>query len=446
MSDRIKSDLTRSQQSVDEAPREVTAGTGAQTDVELLQAIADALPVRVAYLDREQRMGFINRSGCERHGRTRAELVGRPAAELISALRTDKGMGLLQAAYSGQAQRFEHDDESDGRRLRVETHITPDFDSGGQVRGLFVFGLDITALKQAERELRDQTVTLNAIIESIPAMVAVVDPQLRYRLINRAYEGWRKRVRTDLIGHDLQECLETAEFQRSLPFAQQALAGETVSYELHNPTAAEIRHVAVTLVPLRLEDGSGTGFISIAHDITLQREEKDRLELLSERDPLTGLLNRAGFEKYLSQKLRQGEGRSCGLLYIDLDHFKPINDSHGHAAGDEVLREFAARLLAAVRPTDAVARLGGDEFAIVLAGLRKPENATRIAHKVVELASVPFRVADDLLLLSASVGVAFNADAEGGWKGLVQRADALLYQAKAASRARPVFESGSHAA
>jgi diguanylate cyclase (GGDEF)-like protein/PAS domain S-box-containing protein len=295
---------------------------------------------------------------------------------------------------------------------------------------------DISAEICSRRALSQQTTTLNTVIESIPAMIAVIDPQLRYRMVNRAYERWQGRTRAELVGHGLQERMNSAEFESHLPYAQRALAGETVSYELRVPTAKQIRHVAVTNVPLRFEDASNAGFISVAHDVTMEREEKNQLLLLSERDPLTGLLNRAGFEKYLVQKVRQGAGRTCGLLYIDLDHFKPINDCFGHAAGDEVLREFAARLRRTVRPTDAVARLGGDEFAVVVPGLHESEDGARVARKVVELAQVPFKVGQQVLLLSASVGFAFNAEAEDGWEGLVQRADALLYKAKAASRAR----------
>jgi diguanylate cyclase (GGDEF)-like protein len=157
------------------------------------------------------------------------------------------------------------------------------------------------------------------------------------------------------------------------------------------------------------------------------------------------LLNRAGFQNYLSQKVQQGEGGCCGLLYIDLDRFKPINDTYGHAIGDEVLREFAVRLREAVRPSDAVARLGGDEFAVVMPGLREAKHAAATAQKILELANLPFTVGQQQLRLSASVGVALNAAAAGGWQGLVQRADALLYQSKAAGRARFMLEPQSYA-
>ncbi|HEX4376685.1 MAG TPA: PAS domain-containing protein [Steroidobacteraceae bacterium] len=540
-----------------------STGASDAAQVALLLAVADALPMRVAYLDEARRFRFVNRAGCDRHGRTREELVGQPAAQFVTAFRSDRGAAVLQAVFDGHAQRFEHDDLAMGKRLRLETHLMPDVDPQGRVRGIFVIGVDITAMKAAERELRDltdviestsdyvaqtdgyghlkylnpaartalglgrtdgvrgrvfnefytpetnerlikeimpavsrsgvwigethavleggrvapvdhliiahrdahgnvaryssmmrdissevaarkelsrQTATLNAVIESIPAMVAVIDPQLRYRLVNQAYERWQARPRAQLVEHTLQDCMSGHDYDEALPFVQQALAGQTVTYDLQQPSAAQIKHVCVTLVPLRLEDGSSAGFISIAQDITAQREEQDRLLLLSERDPLTGLLNRAGFERFLGLKVERGDGYACGLLYIDLDRFKPINDAHGHVVGDEVLRDFASRIRGAVRPSDAVARLGGDEFAVVLSGLREPEDAAAVAQKIVELARLPFVFGEQVLLLSASVGVALNAEAEGGWKGLVRRADALLYQAKHAGRARLMLE------
>ncbi len=409
--------------------RQRTASADA-AQIEVLLAVADALPMRVAYLDTQQRFRFVNRSGCERHGLTRDDLLGRPAAEFVTAFGSERGAAVLRSAYDGHAQRFEHDDPAEGKRL--ESHLQPDIDSQGQVRGVFVIGVDITALSR-------QTLTLNAVIESIPAMVAVVDPQLRYRLVNQAYERWLARPRTEIVDHTVQDCMSGREYEDALPFVQRALAGETVTYSLYLP-AAQTKHVGVTLVPLRLEDGSSTGFICIAQDATAQREEQDRLLLLSERDPLTALLNRAGFERFLTIKVEHGDGYACGLLYIDLDRFKPINDAHGHAVGDEVLREFASRIRTAVRPSDAVARLGGDEFAVVLSGLREPEDAAVVAQKIVELARLPFVVGEQVLLLSASVGVAVNADVEGGWQGLVRRADALLYKAKHAGRARMEVE------
>jgi diguanylate cyclase (GGDEF)-like protein len=148
------------------------------------------------------------------------------------------------------------------------------------------------------------------------------------------------------------------------------------------------------------------------------------------------LLNRSGFEAYVEPVFDDGRGASLGLVLIDLDHFKPVNDLHGHPVGDAVLREFGQRLSRQVRPTDAVARLGGDEFAVALAGVREPANAYAVARKIIAVAKLPFEIEGLILSVGASAGVAVGADAGGGFANLMARADASLYRAKRAGRGR----------
>jgi diguanylate cyclase (GGDEF)-like protein/PAS domain S-box-containing protein len=334
---------------------------------------------------------------------------------------------------------------ADGRQRWMRAVGEAQFDAAGNPVRVIGTLQDITERRELQdkeaasrRESELQTATLNAVIESIPAMVAVWDTDLRYRLVNRAFERWRGRKREDLIGHCLKEIPGDTEYPRSLQWIHRVLSGETVSFEREYPGAIESKYVSITYIPLYLRGGQIDGFVEIAQDITMHREEHVRLMMLSERDPLTGLLNRIGLEKFLSERSEQGGGTALAMLYIDLDHFKPINDNYGHAAGDEVLREFADRLKCIVRPVDAVARLGGDEFGIVLVGVDNPDVAVRVADQVIAGARQPIAVADMLLSVSASVGIAFDADAKGGWKGLVARADALAYQAKSSGRGRSV--------
>jgi diguanylate cyclase (GGDEF)-like protein/PAS domain S-box-containing protein len=405
---------------------------------QFIRGITDNVPVRLAYFDAQHRFQFVNQVLCDRLGKPREALIGKTLHELIDVA-ADPAAALtepLQLALRGQAQRLEYTDGSGSRPVHIQTHLIPDVAPGGEIRGVFGVGLDISHEVTSRREVSRQAAALEAIVDAIPAMVGVCDTDLRFQLVNRAYQGWRGKPGQELIGRNLRDVLSPVEFERSYPWIQRALAGETVSYEIERPLDADARHLSMTYIPLRMADGTVAGFIGMAEDITQHREENMRLLLLAERDPLTGLLNKAGFESYLSKRVSQGEGAAMGVLYIDLDHFKPINDTHGHNTGDEVLRQFAMRLHSVVRPTDAVARLGGDEFAVVLMGIRDPENAGLIADKIVALARHPIQVGDLVLHIGASIGAAVNANAEGGWKGLVARADAMSYRAKAEGRSR----------
>ena len=134
-----------------------------------------------------------------------------------------------------------------------------------------------------------------------------------------------------------------------------------------------------------------------------------------------------------------------GLLYIDLDDFKPVNDRHGHPAGDRVLIAFGQRLTALVRETDAVARLGGDEFALVLTRLNDPSKAATIADKVLAAAREPFDIGTTSVSINASVGLACGVVDDGGSDELILRADNNLLKAKAAGKGKWVSDAGAWA-
>jgi diguanylate cyclase (GGDEF)-like protein/PAS domain S-box-containing protein len=400
---------------------------------QFIRAITDSVPVRLAYFDNQQRFQFVNQVLCDRFGKTHDAFIGRTLQEIAQNTRSVAVAQRMQEVLRGKPQSFEYCDHFDGRDCFIETHLLPHFGSRGEIRGVFGVGTDITRLKSVEQSLTRQTATLHTVLEAIPDMVAVWDRNARYRLVNRAFEDWRGE-RQDVIGRTIAEVDGAAEYEQRRPWIERALAGETVTCHQEYPLDEKVRHVSVTYLPLRLEDGTVDGFIGITQDITYHREESMRLTLLSERDALTGLLNRAGFDSYLNKHTFDGQGSALAVLYIDLDRFKPINDTYGHASGDAVLREFSQRLLSLTRHGDAVARLGGDEFGIVLRAVSDASHASKVADKVVEIARIPFQVAGESLTIGASVGVALNAEREGSWRGLVARADAMTYQAKSAGR------------
>lgn len=167
------------------------------------------------------------------------------------------------------------------------------------------------------------------------------------------------------------------------------------------------------------------------------RENERQLQALAHTDTLTGLANRLLFDARLEQSLQQARRNrgQLALLLIDLDHFKPINDTYGHAIGDEVLRDAASRFRAAVREVDTVARLGGDEFAIVLTGIGSGADAERLAEKLLVTVSEPMRVLNLPLEISASIGIAWFSGGDLTPSELMRRADQAMYAAKDSGRA-----------
>jgi diguanylate cyclase (GGDEF)-like protein/PAS domain S-box-containing protein len=174
------------------------------------------------------------------------------------------------------------------------------------------------------------------------------------------------------------------------------------------------------------------------------RASEARLRHQATHDALTGLPNRAFFQERLAHTLasRTRAGTTVAVLFIDLDRFKIVNDSLGHEAGDALLVLAAARLRAALRPTDIAARLGGDEFTVLLDGLAADDDARRVAERIVALFERPFALADRQVVVSASIGIALGVVGDDAPTELLRRADIALYGAKNGGRARyAVFDA-----
>lgn len=327
------------------------------------------------------------------------------------------------------------------REIRVSHMVIAHRDELGRLERFSAVMRDIADETHAKRDALRQMNTLRSVAEAIPESVAVVGADLRYRFVNSAFERTLATPREQIIGQPMRDVLGRDAFLQHMPWFARALAGETVSFESAVPIEnGGTRHLLISHAPLRVDQANVDSVVTVARDISLQKREEMRLREVSQRDPLTGLLNRAGLDQYLERAMAEGHGPSLALLYIDLDHFKQVNDQYGHGVGDEVLKLFAARLQNSVRPTDGVARLGGDEFAVVLCGVSKRSVAPAVADKVIAAAQTPFMVHEVQIKIGASVGIAFAAADAAGCSALLDRADANLYKAKAAGRGRVVDE------
>lgn len=241
----------------------------------------------------------------------------------------------------------------------------------------------------------------------------------------------------DLIGHP-----EVGREWRDSTFFRHWRQGQT--YRLHdaslNTFSGERLPVALSSSPLpRLQ----RSMVVIALDMSVVRQLHAQLESQAITDALTGLLNRRGFHQSLEASLARIErnGRRMAVLYLDLDGFKLINDSLGHEAGDRVLRRVAEQLKHCLRPYDILARMGGDEFTALLDELEHPEDAARVAEKLIELVSVRHRIEGIDVTLGASVGIACFPECGQSVDGLLRAADIAMYEAKRAGRQQYRFYS-----
>ena len=308
---------------------------------------------------------------------------------------------------------------------------------GARIEGFAGTLDDITVRREAELALRESEARLRTIADTIPAMVAYVDAHEVYRFHNLAYEREFGRASLAVPGRTVRETMSEQRYRFLQPYIARVLAGETLIFEEQDQQDGTERTQEVTYIPQLGDDGESViGFHIMRQDITSQQREKKRLLKLAQLDPLTGLANRAGFLSRLDSAMRDAAigNRLMALMYMDIDRFKPVNDTYGHAVGDKLLKAFSGRLTHALRGSDVVARLGGDEFTIIMEGLTREEDGAATATKIVQAMSEAFDLGGVTVSVSVSIGLTYYRDGPHDPEALLKQADMLLYQAKQAGR------------
>ncbi len=206
----------------------------------------------------------------------------------------------------------------------------------------------------------------------------------------------------------------------------------------------EIYPAMLTIVSVRNAEGEITHYIGTQEDISLNKLNEERIRHLAFHDPLTGLANRVLFADRIMTSIQRGkrESRQLALIVLDLDGFKAVNDTYGHAAGDQLLVEIARRLQGVLRAEDTVARFGGDEFTALLPEIDVPGDAETVAQKILATVSEPVAIAGHQVQVSASVGISIYPVHGEDYQTLFAAADAAMYQAKLAGKAAARLAAG----
>lgn len=304
--------------------------------------------------------------------------------------------------------------------------------------------LDVTKRKQAERDLETQYNFLHNIIDTVPVRIFWKDTE-------GIYLGANKLFLKDAKIDSVEELIGKSDFE--LPWAQSdaqsyrdddidVMKNGCVKLNYEELQEGEDRKQMILLtskIPLYNFEKSVIGVLGSYTDITKQRnieeslrEQKVILDHQAHHDALTGLANRVLFNDRLEHAIAKAKrsGKKLALFFIDLDHFKEINDSLGHTAGDEILKVTTQRLKETVRDKDTIARLGGDEFTIIVEDLENAQDASLLGQKILKVLNKPIDLKHNVLYVSTSIGISIYPDDGGTSSNLLKYADAAMYRAK----------------
>ncbi len=281
--------------------------------------------------------------------------------------------------------------------------------------------------------------------------MVIVKPDGTVLQANDALCDLLKLAPGDVVGLPFEALLDAADAPLMQHRAQAARASREDAFSMEVQVR---RHdgqpiwVAVHCSQYEDPDGGGLCLIYQLHDITSRHVAESRLNYIAYHDDLTGLANRHSFQERLRaavERARLDLGQRFAVLYLDLDRFKLVNDSLGHGAGNELLREVAARLRACVRPADLVARLGGDEFAALFESVGDPQVALQLADRVLAQLGRPMYLLGTEVTPGVSIGITFSDGSDRAADEIMRDADLAMYEAKAAGRGRVVrFDDSMH--
>jgi len=389
-----------------------------QENIDVLQTIFEAHQDGILLVDEESRVLFANQSAARLLCITLEELTGSQfpytlrsgVKEVIEIKLEDRLCSLLEIGI-----------------VKSELQQPPVF--------------LVTLHDVSDRLLMDEQLRLAAkVFEHTAEGIFITDADANIILVNQAFSditGWSSAEVYGRYALEIHSDQRDAEFFRQM-WSSLAITGQWQGEIWNRRKDGDPYPEWLTICAVRDARGELSNYITIFTDISTRKNTEERLRFLATHDPLTGLPNRDLFHDRLSQALMRARRLRTGnepkhnlaVLLLDLDNFKTVNDTLGHAAGDQVLIIVAERLRVCVRSSDSVARLGGDEFTVLLEGLSDPQHCEMVAQKILDTLSPPILINKSAYEPRASLGISmYPWDGEDG-ETLLQNADTAMYHAK----------------
>jgi diguanylate cyclase (GGDEF)-like protein/PAS domain S-box-containing protein len=411
---------------------------------EINSAILSSMPAHVALLDADGHIVAVNQAW-QYHGTRygfddpRCEIgenyldvcrraKGDHAADAIAVVQG------LEAVLAGTRNSFalEYVSHNGAERRWQRIMVTPVARGGKD--GAVIMLLDVTDRKLAEEQLKINASALRHLTEA----VIITDAELHVVAVNKAFVTITGFVAERMLGRRLADLVVDTDAQNLMKEIRTTIDSEGAwKGELRSRRAdGELFPAYCSFSPVRNDAGHIEHYTAVFTDLTAFREFERRIEFLSQHDALTGLPNRNALAAQLQEAipLAKATGTTFALLVAELDDFKTVNDTMGHATGDLLLKAVADRLRKINRAGDGLARMGGDEFGILVINLNHPAEAERVAERIRVALERPFRISGQDMFVTASIGVSSFSNDGQDFESLLRAADAAVYRAKQLGR------------
>jgi len=407
-----------------------------------LRLIMDNVPARVSYVDRDYRYRFLNRHDEDWLAESRKELSGKRVDDVVGKERFAQVKPLFDRVLKGETVSTEQMlVQPDGGVKWESVHYAPNRDAEGNVIGIYAVHTDVHDQKRNEEALRRANWMLSSHISNTP--LAVMEWDRDHKLVRWSPQaenifGWGTdkvlgmQLTDNVLLHEDDRAASSSLIERLSSGDEPRATGLTRNHRMDGETIwCEWYHSAL------LDDqGRIVSILSFVQDVSSRIQAEERLQYLATRDALTGLPNRLLLNERLTQAIAQARrsGRRVGVLFIDLDRFKNVNDTLGHRIGDELLKHVSQALSTALRETDLLARLGGDEFMVIVDDFDDPEVLGRVAQKLCDAVAHPIRIEEHDIYVTSSIGIAVYPDDSDDPEELLKHADVAMYRSKELGR------------
>ena len=395
----------------------------------------------ISYFDSRERLLFCTRRLASWFGSTPEGVWGRTLEQLHGSEAYAEFRGFAKRALAGEAVTYEREAKhADGTSFWISVNLAPHRDAAGRVIGVFSTALEVDELKRTHDALARALDEVASHMENTPLAVVEWTAQRRVRRWSPQAEaifGWSA---AEVVGRDIADLGLVHPESREVVGA---LFGELLdgtsrrNRMLARNVTRDGRAIWCEWYNSAFFDSAGrpVSILSLGEDVTARIDAEQQLQQAAVNDALTGLPNRNALAARLEHAIMRvnRSGDRLALLFIDLDRFKKVNDTLGHSAGDEVLRQAAARIRACVRDVDTVARLGGDEFVVLLETDVRPDVPGLIGERIRTAFGAPFDWKGTEVRCGASVGVSLYPDHAADPAALLQSADEAMYRVKNAT-------------